>query len=70
MSDRPLPPIEPVPKVTPEKALHLARLFKAWADQLEEENAQGEARIALRKSRWWLAYASTLQQMKPDGDAA
>ena len=60
VSDASMPgPAPPLP-MTPEKALDAAGLLKAMAGRLAELGEEEFARLALRRSEQWAAYAAEL----------
>jgi hypothetical protein len=67
MSD--LPPVPPMPMMTPEKARDIGCAHKAWASYLADQGLTAEAARAERDSAWWLTYSIALAQTKPDGEA-
>jgi hypothetical protein len=64
MSDdlTPLPP-QGMPRATPAQARETSRALKWLSDNFAETGMQSQANRALRESKWWLAYAATLEGM-------
>ena len=60
-------PPPPFPPMSAGKAQDVARTYKAFADQMTEFGLPHEARLAMRDSRWWLAYSVALAQTGKGG---
>lgn len=65
-----MPPIPPVPLMTPERARDIGRNHHAWAAYLISQDLTVEAERTERQAHWWLAYAMALAQTtKPEGSS-
>jgi hypothetical protein len=59
--------LPPVPLMSPDQALTLARGYKALAENLRQAGVSGaEANMADRQSQWWLNYSIALAQSRPE----
>ena len=64
MSDQPYA-LPPVPLMTPERAVLVARNYKALAENLANL-VPGDAARAERQSQWWLNYSIALAATNPE----
>jgi hypothetical protein len=71
MSDdlTPLPP-QGMPRGNPDNAREIARGLKWLSDNFAETGMRSQANRALRESKWWVAYATTLESMAAAGGTA